>query len=160
MHNAKGKLLETSLFTMSSGHQNGYEVKLEDLKEEEIFNDFDSVSTLMVENYPETSEWYAKTKENIINLIQDKKAELTKSTQGELQSDTSIIEKKQLKIQNKKLMKMLEKALIFIENVKKHPLGKIFFHKKIKEFDRDTNTLESGEEFDRDTNTLENEEER
>lgn len=146
LDNAKGILLETTQFEISNGTRKTYEVKLEDLDEEKILAEFETVSASVIKDYPQTSEWYAITKENIKEQIQTKKAEINKRIQEERDPDRLIAENEQLKIQNEKLTKMLERTLNFIENVKKHPLGKIFFHKKIEEFDRNTNTLDAGKE--------------
>lgn len=115
---------------------------------EAILSEFDAMSKPIIENYPKTAKWY-KTKREEVRVVAQK--EIDPEEQNRRRIAALEAEVKKLEGRNKDLSdrlyestKRLDKAVGFIEQVKRSPFGKVFFGKKIKSFEEDGKTLPEG----------------
>ncbi len=144
VRNASGVLLKT----VASHAERKTEVVTESL--ETILAEFDSMSKVIIENYPKTAKWYSEKREEVKAVAEkelDPEEQNRKKT-AELEAKIENLERR-----NKELTKRLyaansrlEKAIEFIGVVKKSPFGKMFFGKTIKTFDEDAKKLPEGRE--------------
>lgn len=115
-----------------------------------ILSEFDAMSRPIIENYPKTAKWY-KTKRAEVKAVAEKEIdpeEQNKRKIAALEAQVTNLEKR-----NGELTKSLSQATIrlgkavsFIEQVKKSPVGKVFFGKRIRTFEEDEKTLPEGRE--------------
>lgn len=113
-----------------------------ELNGETILSEFNNISASVIKDYPKTEQWYITQRENIKRIIArenpvkrlEKKIEMLTNENKRLQDNNSYLVSK-----NSSLSKMLSKSLDFIESVKKSPVGKVFFGKRLK-------SLNSGDE--------------
>ena len=142
IRNASGILLQT----VSSHSENKTEVVTETL--DSILEEFDSMSKVIIENYPQTATWYSQKREEVKSVAE---IELDPEEQNKRRVAALEAEVEQLKRKNGELAKSLYeatttlgKALDFVSIVKKSPFGKVFFGKNIKTFDEETKKLPKG----------------
>lgn len=117
---------------------------------EEVLSEFDEVSGSIIENYPNTAEWYAKTRE-ALKVVAEKEADPEKQNKDRIEFLERKVarlerEKRDLIQRNSKLTSMLEKTLEFMDTVRKSPVGKIFFGKSLKKYEDETKRLPEGRE--------------
>lgn len=117
---------------------------------EDVLSDFDSISGSIIENYPNTAKWYAKTRE-ALKAVSEREADPEKQNKAKiefLEKEVSRLEndKKDLIKRNSSLTSMLGKTLEFMEIVRKSPFGKIFFGKTLKKYEEETKKLPEGRE--------------
>lgn len=115
-----------------------------------ILSEFDAMSRPIIENYPKTAKWY-RTKRAEVKAVAEKEIdpeEQNKRKIAALEAQVTNLEKR-----NGELTKSLSQATIrlgkavsFIEQVKKSPVGKVFFGKRIRTFEEDEKTLPEGRE--------------
>ena len=115
---------------------------------ETILAEFDSMSKPIIENYPKTAKWY-KTKREEVKSVAEK--EIDPEVQSRRRIEALEAEVKNLEERNKGLSKCLSeatnrlgKAIDFIAEVKRSPLGKVFFGKKIKTYEEEAKALPTG----------------
>ena len=142
VRNASGVLLKT----VASHAERKTEVVTESL--ETILAEFDSMSKPIIENYPKTAKWY-KTKREEVKSVAEK--EIDPEVQSRRRIEALEAEVKNLEERNKGLSKCLSeatnrlgKAIDFIAEVKRSPLGKVFFGKKIKTYEEEAKALPTG----------------
>ena len=127
------------------------------LSKETVLSEFDRNSATIISEYPNTANWYALTRKYLEEILPDRvsKEEYSRIKISSLEKQVSYLTKSStilhqknsaLKEEQKKLTMMLERALLFIENVKNHPAGQLFFTKKIKEFELGKETLDAGKD--------------
>ncbi len=139
---ASGILLE------SDSSLSGDEKKTVEESLDAILSEFDSMSRPIIENYPKTAKWY-RTKREEVKAVAQKEIDPEEQNRrriAALESQVTNLEKR-----NKELTKSLSqatsrlgKAVSFIEQVKKSPVGKVFFGKRIKTFEEEAKTLPEG----------------
>lgn len=142
IRNASGILLG------SDSSLSGDEKKTVEESLDAILSEFDSMSKPIIENYPKTAKWY-KTKREEVKAVAQKEIDPEEQNRrriAALESQVTNLEKR-----NGELTKSLSqatirlgKAVTFIEQVKKSPVGKVFFGKRIKTFEEDAKTLPEG----------------
>ena len=113
-----------------------------------ILSEFDAMSKPIVENYPKTAKWYKEKREEVKEVAQkeiDKKKKNRRRIEA-LENQVASLEKRngELTRSLSQATIRLGKAVSFIEQVKKSPVGKVFFGKKIRTFEEDTKTLPEG----------------
>ena len=115
-----------------------------------ILAEFDSMSKPIIENYPKTAKWY-KTKREEVRVVAEK--EIDPEVQSRRRIEALEDEVKKLEERNLGLSKCLSeattrlgKAIDFIGEVKRSPLGKVFFGKGIRKFEEDSKSLPQGAE--------------
>lgn len=119
-----------------------------ELDPESVLAGFDETSKTIIENYPQTAEWYANTREALEARLarqNDPKARTERKIarlEAKINSQAEKISRLQEK--NEKLTRMLEKALDFMETVRKSPVGKMFFGRKLKKYEEDKKSLSDG----------------
>lgn len=113
-----------------------------------ILSEFDSMSRSVIENYPQTADWY-KTKREEVKALAEKEIDREEQNRRRIEYLEGQVAK--LEKRNGELTKSLSqatsrlgKAVDFIEGVKKSPFGKVFFGKKIKTFEEDAKKLPEG----------------
>jgi hypothetical protein len=113
-----------------------------------ILSEFDAMSKPIVENYPKTAKWYKEKREEVKEVAQKEidPEEKNRRRIEALENQVASLEKR-----NGELTRSLSQATIrlgkavgFIEQVKKSPVGKVFFGKKIRTFEEDSKTLPEG----------------
>ena len=115
-----------------------------------ILSEFDAMSRPIIENYPKTAKWY-RTKRAEVKAVAEKEIDPEEQNRrriAALESQVTNLERR-----NGELTKSLSQATIrlgkavsFIEQVKKSPVGKVFFGKRIRTFEEDEKTLPEGRE--------------
>lgn len=113
-----------------------------------ILSEFDSMSRSVIENYPQTADWY-KAKREEVKALAEKEIDPEEQNRRRIEYLEGQVAK--LEKRNGELTKSLSqatsrlgKAVDFIEGVKKSPFGKVFFGKKIKTFEEDAKKLPEG----------------
>ncbi|MBR3613924.1 MAG: hypothetical protein IKL55_01960 [Clostridia bacterium] len=119
-----------------------------DLSVEEALEDFDSVSKSVIEHYPQTAKWYQATRAEM-QAVAEKEVDPNEQNKRKiafLENRVRQLEydKKELLERNSRLTGMLEKALDFMGQVKRSPIGKVFFAKGLKKYEEESNKLPSG----------------
>lgn len=113
-----------------------------------ILSEFDAMSKPIVENYPKTAKWYKEKREEVKEVAQKEidPEEKNRRRIEALENQVASLEKR-----NSELTKSLSQATIrlgkavsFIEQVKKSPVGKVFFGKRIKSFEDESKSLPEG----------------
>ena len=144
VRNASGILLE------SDSSLSGDEKKEVEESLDTILSNFDAMSKPIIENYPKTARWY-KTKRAEVKAIAQK--EINPEEQNRKRIATLEAQVESLEKRNGELTKSLSqatsrlgRAVAFIEGVKKSPFGKVFFGKKIKSFEEDSQSLPEGKD--------------
>lgn len=142
IRNASGILLG------SDSSLSGDEKKTVEESLDAILSEFDSMSRPIIENYPKTAKWY-RTKREEVKAVAQKEIDPEEQNRrriADLESQVTNLEKR-----NKELTRSLSqatsrlgKAVSFIEQVKKSPVGKVFFGKRIKTFEEEAKTLPEG----------------
>lgn len=119
---------------------------------EGILSEFDSNSKTIIENYPQTEEWYKEKREEVKAVVERETdpEEQNKRRIEYLEKRVSALEKNKNELLSKlsKSTEMLEKALRFIGKVKSSPVGKVFFARGIKKYEEDTKKLTEGREYE------------
>ncbi len=117
---------------------------------EEVMEEFDTNSKPIMENYPKTAEWFEETRATLKEKAEkeldpeirtQRKIEFLENRVKKLEND-----KKDLLNRNSRLLDRLEKSIKFINEVKRSPVGKIFFKKGIQSLEEDSKKLPEGEE--------------
>lgn len=118
---------------------------LSELNEEQLTNEFDETSSTIISNYPQTAEWYAKTREALVKRIQKQNDPQDKTERRITRLENTIRDQEReisnLRNRNEKITSMLNKSLNFLSDVKKSPFGRIFFKKEIKEAEQNDHKL-------------------
>ena len=113
-----------------------------------ILSEFDAMSKPIVENYPKTAKWYKEKREEVKEVAQKEidPEEKNRRRIEALENQVASLEKRngELTRSLSQATIRLGKAVSFIEQVKKSPVGKVFFGKKIRTFEEDTKTLPEG----------------
>ena len=113
-----------------------------------ILSEFDAMSKPIVENYPKTAKWYKEKREEVKEVAQKEidPEEKNRRRIEALENQVASLEKRngELTRSLSQATIRLGKAVSFIEQVKKSPVGKVFFGKKIKTFEEDSKTLPEG----------------
>ena len=126
------------------------EIDAVDLDKDEILQDFDERADEIIASYPNTREWYAKTRRAIIEHIEIQNNPRLKEERRVERLERKVIrlekENKTLIESGEKIAVKLEQALALLSVIKKHPAGQIFFSKKLKDFFRDAKNLAPGRE--------------
>lgn len=117
---------------------------------ETILADFDAMSKPIIENYPKTAKWY-KTKREEVKAVAEKEIDPEEQNRrriAALESQVTNLEQRngELTRSLSQATIRLGKAVSFIEQVKKSPVGKVFFGKRIRTFEEDEKTLPEGRE--------------
>lgn len=118
------------------------------LDERTILTEFDEISGPIIANYPQTAEWYEQARaalEARLARQNDPEARIERKIarlEAKINSQTEKISRLQEK--NEKLTGMLEKSLDFMEDVRRSPVGKMFFGKKLRKYEEDKKSLSSG----------------
>lgn len=115
-----------------------------------ILSDFDAMSRPIIENYPKTAKWY-KTKREEVKAVAQKEIDPEEQNRrriAALESQVTNLEKRNTELTRSlsQATIRLGKAVSFIEQVKKSPVGKVFFGKRIKTFEEEEKTLPEGRE--------------
>lgn len=117
---------------------------------EDVLNGFDSVSSNVIANYPNTAEWYQATRRGVQSVAERETnpEEQNRRRIAFLERRVSRLEadKKELLAINSRLTSMLEKSLDFMGQVKRSPVGKIFFSKGLKKYEEESKKLPEGRE--------------
>lgn len=113
-----------------------------------ILSNFDAMSKSVIENYPKTAKWYKSKRAEVKAIAQSK---INPEEQNQKRIATLEAQVKTLEKRNGELTKTLSetrnrlgKAIDFIGVVRKSPFGKVFFGKKIKSFEEDSQSLPEG----------------
>lgn len=99
-----------------------------------IISEFDKKAEETTTKYPLTAEWYAKTRKDLLDCL-DKQ----NNPEYRYKRKIELLESKvqNLEYRNARLIKMLNRALTFVENVKASRLGQFFFKKEINRYNDD-----------------------
>lgn len=126
------------------------EIDAVDLDKDEILQDFDERADEIIAFYPQTREWYARTRRSLVEHIEIQNNPKLKEERRVERLERKVVrlekENKTLIESGEKIAEKLEKALDFIGVIKRHPAGQIFFSKKLKEFYKDSKSLASARE--------------
>ncbi len=144
IRNASGILLG------SDSSLSGDEKKTVEESLDAILSEFDAMSRPIIENYPKTAKWY-RTKRAEVKAVAEKEIDPEEQNRRRIAAlESQVIN---LERRNGELTKSLSeatsrlgKAVSFIEQVKKSPVGKVFFGKRIKTFEEEEKTLPEGRE--------------
>lgn len=113
-----------------------------------ILSEFDAMSKPIIENYPKTAKWYKEKREEVKEVAQKEidPEEKNRRRIEALENQVASLEKRngELTRSLSQATIRLGKAVSFIEQVKKSPVGKVFFGKKIRTFEEDSKTLPEG----------------
>lgn len=113
-----------------------------------ILSEFDSMSRSVIENYPQTAAWY-KTKREEVKALAEKEIdpeEQNKRRIEYLEGQVAKLEKRngELTKSLSEATRRLGKAIDFIGEVKKSPLGKVFFGKGLRKYEEESKKLPEG----------------
>lgn len=113
-----------------------------------IMSEFDSMAKPIIENYPKTAKWY-KTKRAEVKAVAEKEIdpeEQNKRRIASLETQVASLEKRNTELTRSlsQATTRLGKLLTFVEDVKKSPLGKVIFGRKIKNLEGDSQKLPEG----------------
>ena len=126
------------------------ETLIPEIKPEEILADFEYNASTITQNYPKTAEFFDVLRENLKKSLDRQtdplQVEMAKNVDNQKQIEKLQDEKRQLADSLEKSNGMLSEALKFMEKVRNHPIGKIFFSKDAKEFEKNKSRLYSGNE--------------
>ncbi len=141
----------TSVGEKSSHSKNGEYVPFQTTVEE-VLAGFDSVSESVIANYPNTAGWYQAKREEV-QKVAEKEANPEEQTRKRIEFlerrvSTLEADKKDLLARNSRLTSMLEKSLEFMGQVKRSPVGKVFFGKGIRKYEEESKSLPSGREHE------------
>lgn len=113
-----------------------------------ILSEFDAMSKPIVENYPKTAKWYKEKREEVKEVAQKEidPEEKNRRRIEALENQVASLEKRngELTRSLSQATIRLGKAVSFIEQVKKSPVGKVFFGKKIRTFEDESKSLPEG----------------
>lgn len=113
-----------------------------------ILSEFDALSRPIIENYPKTAKWYKGKREEVKAVAQKEMdpEEQSRRTIADLTKKLEASEKRNTELATSlsQATITLGKAVRFVEEVKKSPFGKIFFGKKLKDFEEDSKSLPKG----------------
>ena len=113
-----------------------------------ILSEFDAMSKPIVENYPKTAKWYKEKREEVKEVAQKEidPEEKNRRRIEALENQVASLEKRngELTRSLSQATIRLGKAVSFIEQVKKSPVGKVFFGKRIKSFEDESKSLPEG----------------
>lgn len=138
-NNGTGMLEESTYLDNGSWSIQSHGAKLDDktqIDEDEVLKQFDDKAGDVLPFYPETRTWYEETRAQVVEVmrVQNDPQEIIKRL---------IEENEKLKREKKELLTSMEgqtikfsRALDFIDTVKSHPLGKVFFGKPLKQFEK------------------------
>lgn len=116
-----------------------------------LLEEFDTNSKSIIQNYPATAEWYAKRREALAATIEREtdpvllEKRRVEALESEVKRLTAV--NRDLTNRNEKLSSMLNRSLEFMSDVRKSPVGQIFFHRKLKKYDENAKRLDSGREM-------------
>ena len=120
--------------------------------EKQLLEDFDKMAETMSAEYPKTKEWYDKKREEVKKALSEFNSPEVrlKVEMDELRKANGVLiaENKSLRTDLGKTRDMLKKTLDFMEEVKKSPVGKIFFRKGLKKYEESSRTLGPGRDDD------------
>lgn len=114
------------------------------LDREKALASFDAEAEKVVAEYPQTREWYEKTREELEGLIQDNNDPEKRIERLSQENERLKAEKKDLIRRNGELTSKLSATLNFAETVKRSPVGKLFFRKQIEKLDGKEKSLPEG----------------
>lgn len=125
---------------------------LTEVDEAKLLEDFDKMAKTMKKEYPKTKEWYDKKREELQKALAEFNSPEArfKAEMSALRKENSALKTKNeaLTKNNEKLTDMLGKALDFMEEVKKSPVGKLFFRKGLKKYEESSRVLGPGRDDD------------
>lgn len=122
-----------------------------ELDKKSSLEEFDTNSKSIIQNYPATAEWYAKRREALEATIEREtdpvllEKRRVEALEAEVKRLTAV--NRDLTNRNEKLSSMLNRSLEFMSEVRKSPVGQIFFHRKLKKYDENAKSLDSGREM-------------
>ena len=124
------------------------EIDSYDLNLAEVLNEFDERATGIILAYPNTEGWFRKTRMAVVENVEKQNDPEEKEIRRIQRLERRVIkleqENKALKESHAKTASLLERALKFVKEVKKSPVGQIFFGRKLKALDIDTKKLSAG----------------
>lgn len=125
---------------------------LAQVDEKQLLEDFDKMAETMSKEYPKTKEWYDKKREEVQKVLSElnsPEARMKAEMENLRKANAVIVEEnKSLRTDLGKTRDMLKKTLDFMEEVKKSPVGKIFFRKGLKKYEESSRTLGPGRDDD------------
>lgn len=131
-------------------HAGKEEVITPEVKKEQIVADFEYNAQTITQNYPKTAEYFDVLRENLKKSLDKQtdplQVEMAKNAELQKQIIKLEDEKRELAGSLEKSTGMLGEALKFMERVRNHPIGKMFFGKDAKEFEKNKARLYSGNE--------------
>lgn len=121
-----------------------------EIKPETILADFEYNAGEVTKNYPRTAEYYNILRESLKRTLDREtdplQVEMAKTADLQKEIDKLRVEKLNLANSLEKSNTMLGESLKFMERVRNHPIGKMFFGKDAKEFEKNKARLYSGNE--------------
>lgn len=131
-------------------HAGKEELLTPELKVEEALADFEYNAQTIIQDYPKTAEFFDVLRENLKKSLDRQtdplQVEMAKNAENQKEIERLQGEKKGLADSLEKSNSMLSEALKFMERVRNHPIGKMFFGKDAKEFEKNKARLYSGNE--------------
>ena len=136
--------------SIRKNHAGEDEALVPEIKPEQILADFEYNAETITRNYPRTAEFYDVLRENLKKSLDKQtdplQVEMAKNAELQKQIEKLEDEKRELATSLEKSTGMLGEALKFMERVRNHPIGKMFFGKDAKEFEKNKARLYSGNE--------------
>ena len=128
----------------------GEEINIAEAKPEKIMADFEYNAETVIRDYPKTAEYYEALRKSLKKTLERQtdplQVEIAKNADLQKQVDKLRAEKADLATSLEKSNGMLGESLKFMERVRNHPIGKMFFGKDAKKFEENKARLYSGNE--------------
>lgn len=131
-------------------HGVGEELRTTEIKPEKVISEFEYNAENVIRHYPRTAEYYDVLREALKRTLERKtdplQVEIAKNVDLQKQIDKLRIEKLELANSLEKSNGMLGESLKFMQKVRNHPIGKMFFGRDAKMFEESKARLYSGNE--------------
>jgi len=135
-----------------------------DFDEETVLKEFDDMASLMIKDYPQTEEWYAETRKQLVEAIAREKEPLPRA---HLKTNSLKKHIEDLEYANKCLIEeirihaaRLKRNLELLETVKNSSVGKVFFKDVLQKYeevrDKRLKTKKIAKFYRKTNNSLEN----